>query len=84
MGDLNNNVGTSTLDIVDIQQNIKDAEYTIKKLQVKPINVALNYVTKNPQRIADKETPTTFRQDLFIYQSVIRQKSPAAHHGEGC
>ena len=40
MGDLTNKVVTSTLDIVDMQEKIKDAEFIIKKIHIKPINMA--------------------------------------------
>ena len=63
IGDLTNKVVTSTLDIVDMQDKIKDVEYIIKKVHGKPINMALNYVTKSLQRIDDMETSSTFRQD---------------------
>ena len=65
MGDLTNKVITSTLDVLDMQKKIKDAEYIIKKKHVKPINVALNYVTKSLQRISDMVTPTTFRHNYY-------------------
>ena len=46
-----------------MQDKIKDVEYIIKKTHGKPINIALNYVTKSLQRIDDTETSSTFRQD---------------------
>ena len=33
--------------IFSCQEKIKDAQYIIKKIHVKPINVAINYVTKS-------------------------------------
>ena len=45
-GDLTNKEVTSTIDIADMQEKIKDAEYIIEKIHVKPINAALNYVKK--------------------------------------
>ena len=73
-GDLTNKVVTSTLDIVDMQVKIKDAEYIIKKIHVKPINVALKHVTKSLQRIADMETPTNFRQDDYTITKITINK----------
>ena len=67
-GDLNNKVITSTLDIVNMQEKMKDEEYVIKNIHVTSINVALNYMTKSLQRIADMETTTTFRQDKIQSQ----------------
>ena len=69
-GDPTNKVATSTLDIVDMQERKKAAEYIIKKIHDKPINVALNHVTKSLQRIADMETPTTFRQDDYTIRKI--------------
>ena len=37
---------TSTQNIVDVQEKIKDAEYIIKKIHVKPINMVLKHVAK--------------------------------------
>ena len=47
MGGLTNKVVSSTLDIVGMQEKIKDAEYIIRKILVTQTNVALNYVTKS-------------------------------------
>ena len=58
--DPTNKVVASTLDIVDMQEKIKDTEYIIKKIHVKPINV-----TKIVQRISDMETPTIFSKDDY-------------------
>ena len=66
MGDLTNKVVTRTLHIVDMQEKIKDTEYMIKMMHVKPINMAVKHVTKSLQRIVDIDTPTTFRQDKRI------------------
>ena len=71
MGDLINKVVTSTLDIVDMQEKINDAECIIKKIHVTYIDVALNLLTKSLQRIADMETHTTLRQD---YSTIKRKK----------
>ena len=60
--DLTNKVVTSTLDIVDMQEKRKDAEYIIRKIHAEPINVAIKHVTKSLQRIADMEAPNKFRQ----------------------
>ena len=53
-----------------MQDKIKDAEYIIKKIHVKPINMALNYVTKSLHRIDDMETSTTFRQDDYTITKI--------------
>ena len=48
-----------------MQDKIKDADHIIKKIHVTPINTALNYMTNSLQRIAEMETPTTFRQNYY-------------------
>ena len=48
-----------------MQEKRKDAEYIIRKIHVKSINVAIKHVTKSLQRIADMEAPTNFRQDDY-------------------
>ena len=53
-----------------MQEKIKHAEYIIKKLHFKPIKVAFNYVTKGLQKIADMETPTTFRKDYYTITKI--------------
>ena len=64
-GDLTNKIFTSTPDIVNIQEKIKNAEYFIKKNYVKPNNMALKHVTRSLQRIDNMETPTNFRKDDY-------------------
>ena len=56
-GDLINKVFTSTLDIVDMQEKIKNAEYIIKQIHVTPINVALNYVKKVLKELTWRHLP---------------------------
>ena len=46
-GDLTNKLVTSTVDIEDTQEKIKDAEDIIQKIHITPIKVALDYVTKS-------------------------------------
>ena len=48
-----------------MQEKIEDAEYIIKKIHIKRINMVLKHVIKSLQRIVDMETPTTFRQDDY-------------------
>ena len=72
----------STLDIVDMQEKIKDAEYIIKKIHVKPINMTLNNVTKSLQRIADIKTPTTFIKDDFTITKIKIIKRTLQHSEE--
>ena len=69
-GDLTSKVVTSTLDIVDMQEKDNDAEYLNKRIDVLPINMALKHVTKSFQRIADMDTPTTFRQDDYAIKNL--------------
>ena len=72
--DLTNKVVTSTLDIVDMREKRKDAEYIIRKIHIKPINVAIKHVTKSLQRIADMEAPTNFRQDDYTITIITINK----------
>ena len=80
--DLTNKVVTSTLDIVGMQEKRKDAEYIIRKIHVKPINVAIKYVTKSLQRIADMEAPTNFRQDDYTFTKIPINKRTEEHSEE--
>ena len=80
--DLTNKVLTSTLDIVDMQEKRKDAEYIIRKIHVKPINLAIKHVTKSLQRIADMEAPTNFRQYDYTITKITINKRTEEHSEE--
>ena len=80
--DLTNKVVTSTLDIVDMREKRKDAEYIIRKIHIKPINVAIKHVTKSLQRIADMEAPTNFRQDDYTITKITMNKRTDEHSEE--
>ena len=57
-----------------MREKRKDAEYVIRKIHIKPINVAIKHVTKSLQRIADMEAPTNFRQDDYTITIITINK----------
>ena len=57
-----------------MQEKRKDADYIIKKIHVKPINVTIKHVTKSLQIIADMETPSNFRQDDYTITKITINK----------
>ena len=59
-------VVTSPLDIEDMKEKRKEADYIIKKMHLKSINVTLKHVTESLQIIDCMETTTNFRQDDCI------------------
>ena len=65
-----------------MQEKRKDAEYIIRKIHVKPINVAIKHVTKSLQRIADMEAPTNFRQDDYTITKITINKRTEEHSEE--
>ena len=48
-----------------MQEKRKDADFIIKQIHVKPINVTIKHTIKGIQRIADMETPANFRQYVY-------------------
>ena len=44
-------------------KKIKDADFSVQQIYVKPINVTIKHVTKDIHIIADMETPNNLRQD---------------------
>ena len=80
--DLTNKVVTSTLDILDMQEERKDAYYIIRKIHVKPISLSIKHVTKSLQRIAGMEAPTNFRQDDYTITKITINKRTEEHSEE--
>ena len=52
------------------------------EIHVKPINVAIKYVTKSLQRIADMEAPTNFRQEDYTITKMTINKRTEEHNEE--
>ena len=48
--------------IVDMQEKRKGADYIIKKIHVKSINVTIQHGTNSLKKFVDMDTPTNFRQ----------------------
>ena len=65
-----------------MQEKRKDAEYIIRKIHVKPINVEIKHVTKSLQRIADMEAPTNFRHDDSTFTKMTINNRTEKHSEE--
>ena len=57
-----------------MKENRKDADYIIKNIHVKPINMTIKHVTKSLQIIADIDTLTKFRQDDYTITKISIKK----------
>ena len=62
-----------------MQENRKDAEYTIRNIHVKPINVAIKHVTKSLLMIAYMKAPTNFFQDNYTITIITINKRKKEH-----
>ena len=58
---------TSPQYIVNMQEKRKDADYIVKKIHVKPINLTIKHGTNSLKLFADMETPT----NLIMFHSEI-------------
>ena len=57
-----------------MQEKRKGADYIIKKIHVKPINVTIKHGTNSLKIFADMETPTNFRQDDYAITKITTNK----------